>query len=190
MFLSDRDIARRLDTKNDLVIDPITDPEMQIQPCSVDVRLNNNFLMFDHPNVRSINPLTDTPESQMSEITIPEDDVFTLHPGDFVLGATQEHVEIPNDLVGFVNGRSTMGRLAVVIHATAGLLDPGFCGNVTLEISNLGTVPVDLTPDMRIGQLTFAPLQTESERPYGEERNSKYQGQTGVQSASKDHEMS
>lgn len=183
MFLSDRDIAERLDNDDQFEIDPIADAELQIQPCSVDVRLDNTFLRFDHPNVSALNPLTNNTEEYMSKTVIEDDDVYTLHPGDFILASTIERVSIPHDIIGFVNGRSTLGRHAVVIHATAGLLDSGFVGNVTLEISNLGRVPIELTPGMRIGQLTFAQLSSPVKRPYGEERKSKYQNQTGVQSA-------
>lgn len=187
MELSDADIKRRL-VDGDLVIEPIEDEELQLQPASVDVRLDNEFLKFDPQNVTSVNPLTDEPEEHMTSVEIDDDETFVVHPGDFVLGSTVEWVEIPNDLIGFVNGRSTLGRLAIVIHATAGLLDPGWKGNVTLEISNLGKVPVELTPGMRIGQLTFRDLKTVCERPYGSERGSKYQMQTGVQSARTDIE--
>lgn len=187
MHLSDADLLDRL-ADGDLVIDPIENPDLQIQPGSIDIRLGDEFLTFKNPQeIESINPLEDDPEEYMDEIILEEDETFILHPGDFVLGTTVEWVEIPDDLIGYVEGRSTLGRLAVIIHATAGLLDPGWKGNVTLEMSNLGSVPVELTPGMRIGQLTFADLKTECDRPYGAERGSKYQSQSGVQSARNDH---
>lgn len=189
MHLSDADIISRLEKEDDLLIEPIDDPAMQIQPASVDIRLANEFLRFTRMNTLAINPLQDSPEEHTEEEVLDNGETYTLHPGDFVLGSTVEWVEIPNDLVGYLNGRSTMGRLAVVIHATAGLLDPGFKGNVVLEISNLGKVPIELEPGSRIGQLTFQELSTPAERPYGSERDSKYQSQDGVVSAQTDHEI-
>jgi len=186
MDLADTDILDRL-ADGSLVIDPIENLDLQIQPASVDVRLDNTFLTFTHQNVTAFNPLEDNPEEFMDEVVVDDDDTFVVQPGDFVLASTKEWVEIPNDLIGYVNGRSTLGRMGLVIHATAGLLDPGWEGNVTLEISNLGNIPVELTPDMRIGQLTFTELLSECDRPYGSERGSKYQNQSGVQSARVDH---
>lgn len=186
MHLADTDILRRLG-EGDLVIDPLENPDLQVQPASVDIRLGNEFLKFNPQNVTSINPVKDNPEDFMERTVIDDDESFVVHPGDFVLGTTKEWVEIPNDLLSHVNGRSTFGRLAIVIHATAGLLDPGWSGNVTLEISNLGTIPVELEPGMRIGQLTFETLESDVDRPYGVERGSKYQNQSGVQSARSDH---
>jgi dCTP deaminase len=106
-----------------------------------------------------------------------------LHPGDFVLGTTHERVAIPDDLIAHVEGRSSLGRLAIVVHATAGLCDPGYQGQITLELSNLGRAPVSLSPGMRISQLTFTELKTPADRPYGAERGSKYQGQSGPQAS-------
>ncbi len=186
MELSDRDLLSRME-EGDLVVDPLDNPDLQIQPASIDIRLGNEFLKFNPQNVTSINPIEDDPEQFMDEIVIDDDETFVVHPGDFVLASTVEWVEVPDDLIGFVNGRSTFGRLAIVIHATAGLLDPGWKGNVTLEISNLGQIPVELSPGMRIGQLTFTELKSVCERPYGADRGSKYQNQSGVQSARSDY---
>ena len=188
MHLSDTDILSRLENDESFNITPIDNTDLQIQPASVDTRLANQFIRYTQLNTRSINPLVDDMDSHTSRTVLDEGESYTLHPGDFVLGSTVEWVNIPNDIVGYVNGRSTMGRLAVVIHATAGLLDPGWKGNVTLEISNLGRVPIELTPGMRIAQLTFQELKSEATVPYGEERDSKYQGQDGVKSAQVDHE--
>lgn len=186
MQLSDGDLLDRMESGN-LVIDPLDNPELQIQPASIDVRLGTEFLKFNPRDVTSINPLKDNPEDFMEKVVIEEDETFFIHPGDFVLASTKEWVEVPEDLIGFVDGRSTFGRLGLVIHATAGLLDPGFKGNVTLEMSNLGKVPIELTPNSRIGQLTFTDLKNPAERPYGVDRGSKYQNQTGVQSARSDY---
>ncbi|WP_435335423.1 dCTP deaminase [Haloarchaeobius sp. TZWWS8] len=191
MILSDVDILRRLEA-GDLAIDPLDDPELQVQPASVDVRLGREFLEFQRTNIPCIHPNRETEvDEYVSETVVEEDEEFILHPGDFVLGTTKERVEVPPDLVAQVEGRSSLGRLAVVVHATAGFIDPGFKGKVTLELSNLGSAPVALTPDMRISQLVFTELKTEAERPYGAGRGSKYQDQTGPQ-ASKiqgDHEF-
>jgi dCTP deaminase len=183
MILSDADIRRRLEA-GDLAIEPLDDPELQIQPASVDLRLGREFLEFQHTNIPCIHPNAEEEvEDYVDETIVPEDGEFILHPGDFVLGTTKERVEIPDDLIAHVEGRSSLGRLAIVVHATAGLADPGYEGQITLELSNLGAAPVALEPDMRISQLTFTELSSPAERPYGEERGSKYQGQSGPQAS-------
>ncbi len=183
MILSDRDIARRLD-EGELVIEPLDDPDLQIQPASVDLRLGREFLEFQRTNIPSIHPESEGEvEEYVSETVVDDGDEFILHPGDFVLGTTKERVEIPPDLIAHVEGRSSLGRLAIVVHATAGLCDPGYHGQITLELSNLGAAPVALAPDMRISQLTFTELTSPAERPYGKERGSKYQDQSGPQAS-------
>ena len=183
MILSDQDILRRLE-EGDLVIEPLDDPDIQIQPASVDLRLGREFLEFQRTNIPCIHPDSEQEiEEYVDETVVPEDDEFILHPGDFVLGTTKERVEIPPDLIAHVEGRSSLGRLAIVVHATAGLCDPGYHGQITLELSNLGAAPVALAPDMRISQLTFTELTSPAERPYGEERGSKYQEQEGPQAS-------
>jgi dCTP deaminase len=205
MILSDGDIRDRL-AEGDLVIEPIEDPDLQIQPASVDLRLGREFLEFKRTNIPCIHPgRSDEVDEYVTKTSVPlgpggdqrtldgyevddaadrfEDDEFILHPGDFVLGTTIERVELPADLIAHVEGRSSLGRLAVVVHATAGIVDPGYRGQVTLELSNLGSAPVALTPGMRISQLTFTELSSPAERPYGEERGSKYQGQAGPQAS-------
>lgn len=183
MILSDRDIRRRLED-GDLVIEPLADQELQLQPASVDLRLGQTFLEFQRTTIQSIHPDRDEEiEQYVTETSVDADGEFVLHPGDFVLGTTIERVEIPPDLIAHVEGRSSLGRLAVVIHATAGLADPGYQGQITLELSNLGAAPVALTPGMRISQLTLTRLTSPAERPYGSERGSKYQGQSGPQAS-------
>jgi dCTP deaminase len=183
MILSDADIRRRLDRGN-LVVEPLADPDLQIQPASVDLRLGREFLEFQHTNIPCIHPDSEREiEEYVSETIVDGDGEFILHPGDFVLGTTVERVGIPPDLIAHVEGRSSLGRLAIVVHATAGLCDPGFTGKITLELSNLGAAPVALSPEMRISQLTFTELTSPAERPYGEERGSKYQGQDGPQAS-------
>ncbi|AWB27762.1 dCTP deaminase [Halococcoides cellulosivorans] len=183
MILSDGDIRRRLDSGT-LEIEPLADPDLQIQPASVDLRLGREFLEFRHTNIPCIHPDSEQEVADyVDETRVDSGEEFILHPGDFVLGTTVERVTVPDDLIAHVEGRSSLGRLAVVVHATAGLCDPGFEGKITLELSNLGTAPVALTPEMRISQLTFTQLTNPAERPYGEERGSKYQGQTGPQAS-------
>jgi dCTP deaminase len=183
MILSDGDIRRRL-TDGELVVEPLDDPELQIQPASIDLRLGREFLEFRRTNIPCIHPNSEQEvDEYVDETYVEEGDDFILHPGDFVLGTTKERVEIPPDLIAHVEGRSSLGRLAVVVHATAGLCDPGYEGQITLELSNLGTAPVALTPEMRISQLTFTELKNPAERPYGAERGSKYQGQKGPQAS-------
>ncbi len=183
MILSDVDICHRLED-GDLVIEPLDDPGLQIQPASVDLRLGRTFLEFQRTNIPCIHPGSEREiDEYVDEVVVPEGEDFILHPGDFVLGTTLERVEIPPDLIAHVEGRSSLGRLAIVVHATAGLADPGYQGQITLELSNLGAAPVALAPEMRISQLTFTELSSRADRPYGEERGSKYQNQEGPQAS-------
>ncbi|MFB6154935.1 MAG: dCTP deaminase [Haloferacaceae archaeon] len=183
MILSDADILDRL-RDGDLVVEPLDDIDMQVQPASIDLRLGSEFLEFQRTNISCIHPNRDDEVNEyVTETYVERGDEFILHPGDFVLGTTRERVEIPPDLLATVEGRSSLGRLAVVIHATAGIVDPGYRGQITLELSNLGTAPVALTPGMRVSQLIFTEMKRPAERPYGTERGSKYQNQTGPQAS-------
>jgi dCTP deaminase len=178
MILSDRDIKERL-AKGDLAIEPILDRELQIQPASVDLRLDNEFVVYRLSHVPVIDPRDpETVTRYTHRVEIADGESFTLHPGEFVLGSTAEWVKIPDDLVARVEGRSSIGRLAVVVHATAGFIDPGFEGRITLELSNLGRVAVKLYPGMRISQIVLHEMKNPAERPYGAARGSKYQGQS------------
>ncbi|MFB6283346.1 MAG: dCTP deaminase [Halobacteria archaeon] len=179
MILSDRDIRERLEN-GDLTVEPLDDPELQIQPASIDLRLGREFLEFRRSNIPCIHPNSEEETEDYTRKNIVEQgEDYVLHPGDFVLGSTYETVEIPEDLVARVEGRSSLGRLAIVVHATAGFVDPGFRGKITLELSNLGTAPVALRPEeMRISQIVLTELSTAAEVPYGSERGSKYQDQT------------
>lgn len=181
MILSDRDLKARLSHPEEarrIVIEPLTDPELQIQPASIDLRLDTRFIVYKLPHLPCIDPQDpESIERYTQDIEIEQGDAFVLHPGEFALGSTSEWVRIPNDLVARVEGRSSIGRLAVVVHATAGFVDPGFEGRITLELSNLGRAAVKLYPGMRISQLVFHTLTSECERPYGPARGSKYQGQ-------------
>ena len=179
MILSDTDILARLQ-KGDLIIDPLDDPDLQVQPASVDLRMGNEFIVFKPGHIPCIYiDQLDKADHYTDEVYIGDDDYFILHPGEFALGTTLEYVEIPDDLVARIEGRSSLGRLAVIVHATAGFIDPGFKGRITLELSNLGKVPVALKPKMRCSQVVFHELKTKAARPYGEARGSKYQNQRG-----------
>jgi dCTP deaminase len=179
MILSDRDIKKLLQT-GDLVIEPL-DPETQIQPSSVDLRLGDTFRLFKPSEKAYIDPINDRDLEKYTEvIKVEEGKPFILHPFEFVLASTIERVKLPDYLVGRLEGRSSLGRIAVVIHATAGFVDSCFDGHLTLEMSNVGKLPVALYPGQRICQVVFEKLSSPSERPYGHpDRESKYQYQQG-----------
>ncbi len=179
MILSDRDLRARLN-EGDLVIDPIEDLELQLQPASVDLRLGSEFRVYKPAQVAFLDPgEAGQIEAATEPVLVKDGDPFVLHPGAFALGTTVERVSIPPDLVGQVDGRSSIGRLAIVVHATAGFIDPGFEGQITLELGNIGSVPVRLYPGMRVAQLVVYQMTSAAERPYGPARGSHYQGQRG-----------
>jgi dCTP deaminase len=177
VILSDGSI-RKLIAAGTLIIDPISDG--QIQPASVDVRLGAEFLVFRNHSVEVIDPFN-RPADLMERVSVAEGQAFILHPGEFVLGTSVEAIGLPDDLVARVEGKSSLGRLGLLIHATAGFVDPGWPrGQITLELSNVATLPIKLWPGMRIGQLSFHRLDQAAERPYGHpDLNSKYVGQAG-----------
>ncbi|MGN7247876.1 dCTP deaminase [Janibacter anophelis] len=176
MLLSDRDIRAEIDGGR-VVLDP-WDPTM-VQPSSVDVRLDKYFRLFDNHKYPVIDPAADQPELTRL-IEVEPDEGFVLHPGEFVLGSTLETVTLPDDLAARVEGKSSLGRLGLLTHATAGFVDPGFSGHVTLELSNVATLPIRLWPGMKIGQLCFFRLSSPAEHPYGSATyGSHYQGQRG-----------
>ena len=176
MLLSDRDIRARVDA-GDIALDP-WEPEM-VQPSSVDVRLDRMFRVFENHRYPHIDPAEDQPE--LTRLVEPGgDDPFILHPGEFVLGSTFEVVTLPNDVAARLEGKSSLGRLGLLTHSTAGFIDPGFSGHVTLELSNMATLPIKLWPGMKIGQLCFFQLSSAAEHPYGSQAyGSRYQGQRG-----------
>ncbi len=176
MLLSDRDIRAEVRAAR-VVLDP-WDPAM-VQPSSVDVRLDRYFRLFDNHKYAVIDPAADQPDlTRLVEVDPQEP--FVLHPGEFVLGSVYEQVTLPDDVAARVEGKSSLGRLGLLTHATAGFIDPGFTGHVTLELSNVATLPIKLWPGMKIGQLCFFRLSTPAEHPYGSERyGSRYQGQRG-----------
>lgn len=179
MILSDREIEAALDVGR-IVIDPIFDRHVQVQPCSVDLRLGTRFALFRPSVTPFIDPVAHDSADFTDIVEVADGQMFVLHPGEFVLGSTMERVEVPDDLLAKVDGRSSLGRLAILIHATAGFIDPGFQGTITLELSNVGRLPVALRPGMRICQISFETLTSPALRPYGSaRRSSKYQHQIG-----------
>lgn len=176
MLLSDRDIRLELDSGR-IGLDPL---ELgMIQPSSIDVRLDRFFRLFDNHKYPHIDPATDQPDLTRL-VEVEGDEPFVLHPGEFVLGATYELVTLPDDVAARLEGKSSLGRLGLLTHSTAGFIDPGFSGHVTLELSNVATLPITLWPGMKIGQLCFFRLSSPAEHPYGSEKyGSRYQGQRG-----------
>lgn len=153
--------------------------EKQIQPASVDLRLGNEFKVFKNIKKSYLDPKDDI-SAHMKSIKINEDEPFIIKPNEFALGTTLEYIKLPDDLVGRVEGRSSMGRLGVTMHVTAGFIDPGFEGKITLEISNIGTMPIALYPGQRTSQIVFEMMSSAAEVPYDHpDRESKYMYQTG-----------
>jgi dCTP deaminase len=176
VILSDRTIREQL-AAGRIAIDPLD--EGNIQPSSVDLRLDRYFRVFLNHTMPVIDVKQDLEELTRLE-EIEPDGVFHLHPGEFVLGATFERLALPDDIVGRVEGKSSLGRLGLLIHSTAGFIDPGFAGHITLELSNVANLPITLYPEMRIGQVSFLQMTTPADVPYGTGKlRSKYQGQRG-----------
>lgn len=178
MILSDRDIRTAIETGR-VKIDSNQDAMFyHIHASSMDLRLGNVFKLYEHSKFAVLDPKK--PESfqgNMRTITIPDGESFIVQPGEFVLGVTMESITVPDDLVVRVEGRSSLGRLGIIVHSTAGFVDPGFQGTITLEISNLNRLPVALYPGMRVCQLAFEQMTSPAETPYNLKPNSKYLGQ-------------
>jgi len=176
VILSDRDIRAEI-ASGRVIIEPLD--EACIQPSSIDIKVSNLFRVFRNHTAAVIDvkqDLTDLTEL----VEIPEGGVFMLHPGEFVLGSTLERVAVPDDLVARVEGKSSLGRLGLLIHSTAGFIDAGFDGHVTLELANVANLPITLYPGMKIGQISFMKMTSPAEKPYGKgAAGSKYQGQRG-----------
>lgn len=175
--LSDKNIKQALQS-GDIEISPLS--EQDIQPASIDVHLGNDFRIFKTSIHRYIDP--EKPHPDLTEaVIVKEGEEFILHPGQFALGTTLEVVALCPSILGKLEGKSTLGRLGLMIHSTAGYVDPGWKGELTLELSNVSTLPIILRPGMRIGQLSFETMTSEVERPYGSrELGSHYQGQSGA----------
>jgi len=176
VLLSDRDIRSELDAGR-VVLEPY-DAEM-VQPSSIDVRLDRFFRVFENHRYPHIDPSVEQPE--LTRLVEPTgDEPFILHPGEFALASTYEVVTLPDDVAGRLEGKSSLGRLGLLTHSTAGFIDPGFSGHVTLELSNVATLPIKLWPGMKIGQLCLIRLSSPAEHPYGSAKyGSRYQGQRG-----------
>ncbi|MCU1437453.1 MAG: deoxynucleotide triphosphate deaminase [Naasia sp.] len=183
MLLSDRDIRAEI-AAGRIGLSP-HDPEL-LQPSSFDVRLDRFFRLFDNHKYPYIDPAEDQPDLTRLVETKP-DEPFILHPGEFVLGSTYELITLPDDIAARLEGKSSLGRLGLLTHSTAGFIDPGFSGHVTLELSNVATLPIKLWPGMKIGQLCFFRLTSAAEHPYGSSQyGSRYLGQRGP-TASRSH---
>jgi dCTP deaminase len=181
--MSDRDIRASIEA-GQIGLEPL---EMGLlQPSSFDVRLDRFFRLFDNHKYPYIDP-AEQQDDLTRLIEVQSDEAFILHPGEFVLGSTFEFVTLPNNIAARLEGKSSLGRLGLLTHSTAGFVDPGFKGHVTLELSNTATLPIKLWPGMKIGQLCFFKLTSPSEFPYGSDKySSRYQGQRGP-TASRSH---
>ena len=163
MILSDRSLREEIAT-NRIVIEPLD--ERCIQPSSIDVKVSNLFRVFRNHTAGIIDVKEDM-EDLTELVAIPQDGVFMLHPGEFVLGSTLERIAVPTDLVARIEGKSSLGRLGLLIHSTAGFIDAGFDGHVTLELANVASLPITIYPGMRIGQVSFMRMTTPADKPYG-----------------------
>lgn len=176
MLLSDRDIRAQIEAKR-VGVEPFD--EAMIQPSSVDVRLDKFFRVFENHRYEVIDPALEQPELTR-EIIAEDGEPFILHPGEFVLASTYEVITLPDDIAGRLEGKSSLGRLGLLTHSTAGFIDPGFSGHITLELSNVANLPVKLYPGMKIGQLCLIKLSSAAEHPYGSAQYlNRYQGQRG-----------
>lgn len=180
MVLSDQDIKKAIEA-GEITVDPFD--ASQIQPASLDMRLGHTFLVF-RPHVQGAIDVKTASKGLMEKLTLTEEEPFILHPGEFVLGVTHEKIGLPDDIVGQLNGKSSLGRLGIIVHATAGFIDPGNTLKPTLELSNIGRLPVKLYPMMPVCQMAFLQLTSKAEAPYGHEsRNSKYYGADGPEAS-------
>lgn len=178
MILSDRDIKMAIESGR-VVIDS-DQPELfrHIHASSMDLRLGNVFKLYEHSKYAILDPKKpETFAGNMRIVNVPDGESFIVQPGEFVLGVTREKIKVPDDLVVRVEGRSSLGRLGIIVHSTAGFVDPGFEGTITLEISNLNRLPVALYPGMRVCQLAFEMMTSPAETPYNLKLGSKYLGQ-------------
>lgn len=179
MVLSDRDIRKALKDKT-IKITPAPDLPEQLGSNSLDLRLGSTFRVFEHSRFAFIDPFEKVTSTEVTrEIIVKKGDRFIIQPGDFVLGTTVEYVELPDNLVGNLEGRSSIGRLGVIIHSTAASVECGWRGKITLELANMGKMPVALYPGMRICSISFVQLTSPAEIPYYKKKSAKYIGQKG-----------
>ncbi len=179
MIFSDRDI-KRLIQERAIVVEPAPNLDLQLGSCSLDLRLSHDFSMFEHNRT----PFIDVRDSKQVQhitkvVSVNDGDFFVLHPGTFVLAVTIERLELPDNIVARLEGRSSLGRLGVVVHATASIIDPGWRGKIVLELANHGLMPVALYPGMRICSVTFEPLSSPVDMPYWKKAQAKYMEQEG-----------
>jgi len=174
MILSDRDI-KKLFKEHRIKITPEPNWEVQLGPASIDFRLGQEFRIFNHSSKPYIDPKNEETFRNLTKtITLQDGEYFVLQPSEFVLGVTQEEITLPDDIAARVEGRSSWGRLGIIIHSTAGFIDPGFKGKPTLEISNIGMMPIVLYPGVRICQIAFEELTSPAEVPYSKKKDVKY----------------
>jgi dCTP deaminase len=177
MILSDVDIKKYLRDQK-IKLNPKINVN-QISSCSLDLRLSNEFYVFEYSNLPFLDTINPDLKIPVKKITVPDKEFFILQPKEFALASTHESIMLPDDLVGKLEGRSSLGRLGLVVHSTASLIDPGFRGQITLELGNIGVMPVALYPGMRVCSLSFEQLSTPSEIPYYKKKSAKYINQKG-----------
>jgi dCTP deaminase len=178
MILSDREITAKIEAGEIVIESPKENWKEQIGASSMDMRLGKFFKVYEHGKYPVLDPRKMNEEDEITRlIEVAEGEAFIVQPGEFVLGVTMEKVALPNDIVARVEGRSSLGRLGIIVHSTAGFVDAGFAGTITLEITNINRMPVALYPGMRVCQLAFEPMTSEALVPYGKKGTSKYQDQ-------------
>lgn len=178
MILSDRDIKKYL-TSGKIKITPKPDLAVQLGSCSIDLRLGYTFRVFEHSRFAYINPFNSKLSRDITtETKVADGEPFILQPGDFVLATTIESFQLPDDLLARLEGRSSLGRLGIVVHSTASIFEPGWKGNVVMEMGNMGRMPVALFPGMRVCALTFEELSSPAQVPYNRKKTAKYIGQS------------
>lgn len=179
MVLSDVDIKKNIENGR-IKINPKPDYSVQLGPCSLDFHLSNSFKVFEHSKYPYIDPKNSKPSSEfMKEIVVTDGESFIMRPGEFALATTVEYLELSDDLLARLEGRSSLGRMGIVVHSTAARFDPGFMGQPVMELGNIGVMPVALYPGMRICSFTFEELSSPAETSYKNKKNAKYSGQTG-----------
>jgi len=178
MVLSDRDLRKAIE-EGKIKLEPAPDFNIQLSSCSIDLRLGNIFRVFESGVHGVIDPRKNSASEFTKEVTVEEGKPFIMQSGDFVLGTTVERIEVPDDLTGRLEGRSSIGRLGIVIHSTAANIECGFKGHITLELANMGKLPVALYPDMRICSISFEQLSSPAEIPYYMKKSAKYLNQKG-----------
>lgn len=188
MILSDHDIKKEIEQGN-IVVKPLPNYEAQLSSCSLDLKLGTEFRVFQYSTMPFIDIKKEIPEGLTSLITIKDGEPFILQPGEFVLASTEEWVELSSKIAARLEGRSSIGRLGVIVHATASVVSPGWQGNITLELGNIGRMAVALYPGTRVCALSFEYLTSEAEVPYNKNKMSKYSGQKGASASKIDQEL-